>query len=248
MKEELMSLSFLFEKQPFTSYSLSHGLPLLIVSIIGLGSILAALFFLSSKQKMRLLIALSIIPALGVIFQMVMPVLEGDFNLKDDLPIHICRFAGLVSPIVIWKKNRFWLGILYFWIIIGTLNANITPDIEYGFPHWGYFTYWFIHSFLVILPLYYIIVLKVKINFRDFLNAFWVGNIFLLMTLGINFLLNSNYMYSRHKPPVASLLDLLGPWPTYLITGQLLAGALFFIAYLPFLFSKLPHGTNENLF
>lgn len=239
-----MDLSFLFEQSKFESYTWAHGIPLMIISIIGLILIITGLRLKSFEDKKKILLSLSVFPALAAIFGMIFPLIEGDFNIQDDLPFHVCRFAALTTPIIIWKNNRFWMGIFYFWILAGTLNANITADVEYGFPHWSYFNYWMIHSFLVLIPIYYVIVLKVKISFSDLKNAFWMANAFLLFTLTVNVLIGSNYMYSRHKPPVASLLDLLGPWPTYLITGQLLAGVLFFILYLPFYFRKIPHGVG----
>ena len=240
-------MDFLFtESQPFESYSAFHWWPLIIVSTIGCILIYYAKRYYSEVQQWRLLYYLSIIPAFTAIMGLIMPCIEGDFNIQEDLPLHICRFVALAAPIAILKQNRFWMGIFYFWILAGTLNANITPDVEYNFPHWTYFSYWLEHSFLVILPIYYVLVLKIRIQVQDLKNAFWMANAFLVMTLLVNWMIGSNYMYSRHKPPVASLLDILGPWPIYLISGQLLAGVLFFIVYLPFFFRKIPHGTDQS--
>ena len=200
------------------------------------------------KNKIRILFVLSLIPAQATIFNIIFPLIEGDFNFYEDLPFHVCRFAALIAPWVIWKENKFWMGILYFWILAGTLNANITPDVQYGFPHWTYFEYWLLHSFLVILPLYYVIVLKVRIEFRDLKNAFWAANVFLIVTLLINISIGSNYMYTKAKPPVPSLLDMLGPWPVYLISGQLLAGILFLLLYLPFYWIKIRSNRKERAF
>jgi len=36
-----------------------------------------------------------------------------------------------------------------------------------------------------------------------------------------------NYMFLRHKPPRSSLLDLMGPWPWYIVAGAVLAVAMF---------------------
>jgi hypothetical integral membrane protein (TIGR02206 family) len=222
----------------FVAFSISHYLPLVTISIIGVLIIFRGLSYASWEDKKRLLLLISFIPAFAILFNSGMRICESHFNIKEDLPLHICRFVALIAPLVIWKMNRFWMGILYFWILAGTLNANITPDLTYDFPHWNYFTYWASHSFLIILPIYYVVVLKEKINLKDLRNAFLMANVFLLFTLSVNVILGSNYMYSREKPAVASLLDFLGPWPIYLISGQLLALTLFFILYLPFFIQK----------
>jgi len=227
-------MDFLFDQAKFHPFGIFHILPLLIVFCIGVIAILIAKYKLQNQGQKNLIFVLSLIPLIGYSFNLIFPTIEGDFNLQDDLPIHVCRVLAVTCPFVIWFDKRYWMGIFYFWILAGTLNANITPDVEYAFPHWSYFNYWMVHSFLIIIPLYYVFVFKMKITLKDLKNAFWMANLFLVITYFINVLLNSNYMYSRGKPPSATILDVMGPWPIYLITGQLLALVLFFVLYLPF--------------
>ncbi len=55
----------------------------------------------------------------------------------------------------------------------------------------------------------------------------------------INLALGSNYLFIMHKPETASLLDVLGPWPWYILSMEALGFVIFFLLYLPWLVKDL---------
>lgn len=233
-----MDNSFLFQENEFKAFSLEHGLPILIIVMIGATAMYFGIKTRDRHKQKRILFILSLFPAFSMVAYIFIQLITGNFTLAEDLPIHICRFVGITAPFVIWFEKRFWLGVFYFWCLVGTSNAVITPDLIWGFPHWNYFVYFILHVFLVLLPIYYTIVMKIRITLRDLWNAFWTANVFLVFTLLVNSILGSNYMFTHHKPPVETLMDSLGPWPWYLVVLQFLALVLFFLVYLPFIFIK----------
>ena len=58
---------------------------------------------------------------------------------------------------------------------------------------------------------------------------------FLVIAFIYNILFDANYFWIMSKPPAGSLLDYMGPWPWYILTGQLVALAHFCIAYFIYL-------------
>ncbi len=226
-----------FTEVPFRAWSMEHLSPVIIAIVIGGVAITWNKKKPRAYQKKSLLI-LSIVPAIALIIYTLMKIVTGAFTIENDLPIHLCRLLALAAPIVYFVDNKFWTGIFYFWITVGTFNAVITPDVKFGFPHWEYLVYFIMHVGLVVLPFYYIFVMNHRITRSDLWNAFWMSNAFLVLTLALNYLIDSNYMFTRHKPEVATLLDVLGPWPWYLLSVQFIGLILFHLVYLPFAITK----------
>ena len=63
-------------------------------------------------------------------------------------------------------------------------------------------------------------------------------NLYALSVGTVNAIMGWNYGYLCHKPYAPSLLDLLGPWPWYLLAIELLALVTFLILYLPWRLKK----------
>ncbi len=230
---------FLFDtSNKFVAYSSMHWYPILYATLFMIVAILIAKFWLNERQKVLFGTALAIIPALCVLSRMMFTSIEGTFTIQEELPFHLCRILAFILPFVIYYKNRKWFGITYFFTMVGTLQALLTPDLPQAAPHYSYASYWILHGVLIYLPIYCIVVFGFRIGKKDFINAFIAGNIYLVLTLILNFALGSNYFYTSHKPPSASLLDFLGPWPWYILSVELLTILLFVIAWVPFMFGK----------
>ncbi|WP_178987663.1 YwaF family protein [Winogradskyella schleiferi] len=161
-----------------------------------------------------------------------------NYNFKTDLPLYLCSLLALLIPIFTYYRKYWMFEILVFWIIGGTLQAVITPDITDGFPSFDYFRYWIIHLGLLAIIFYFIFVFKMKPTLSSVFKSFLALQLYVVIMIGINYLLHSNYFYLNEKPKSASLLDYFGEWPYYILIGQLIIIPLFLLIYLPFHLSK----------
>ena len=141
---------------------------------------------------------------------------------------------ALFLPVAAWNPTRRVNEILYYWVVSGTLQANITPRVEAAFPHIDAFYYWIAHSGLLVYVIYTTVVHRLYPTWRGILRAFVWLNVFAALALVLNLLLDTNYLYLRAKPPTVSLLDYFGPWPWYILVTELAALVMFWLAYLPF--------------
>ena len=62
---------------------------------------------------------------------------------------------------------------------------------------------------------------------------------YVLLVGAVDAATGANYMYMRSKPPIASLFDLMGPWPWYIVGAAVLGMALLFILDAPFRLMRL---------
>jgi hypothetical integral membrane protein (TIGR02206 family) len=217
----------------YKNFTDHHWVPILMLSIFFIVYI-----FIGKKKdesvKWKMLFILSLIPFMSVVSRGIFTWYEGVFTVKEELPLHLCRISALTMPFLIYFRNKKWINIFYFLIMVGTFQAVITADLQYTFPHYSYIIYWVFHISLVWLPVAIIILTGIKPDKSSMIHAFLFGNIYMVLTLVVNFSIESNYFYTRHKPPGGSLLDFFGPWPIYLFVVEGIAIILFLLAYLPF--------------
>lgn len=160
-----------------------------------------------------------------------------NYNFKTDLPLYLCSLMAFFIPAFTYYRKYWVFEILVFWIIGGTLQAVITPDIANGFPSFDYFRYWVVHLGLLSIIFYFIFVLQMRPKLKSILKSFLALQVYVLFMIGLNYLLNANYFYLNEKPKSASVLDYFGEWPYYILVGQLVIIPLFLLIYLPFYLS-----------
>lgn len=125
---------------------------------------------------------------------------------------------------------------MYFLGIGGATQALLTPDAGiYGFPHFRFFQVIISHGAIVTAAIYMTFVDGYR-PYRASLGrvALW-GNIYMVVVGLINWVLGSNYLFIARKPDTPSLIDLLGPWPWYILSLELVALVLCLLLYLPYL-------------
>ena len=227
-----------FTNESFEAYTMEHFLPVILAILLAWGSIRVANKKLTESQKTILGTVLALVPFVCVIGRMTYLLMIGSFDPSLDLPFFMCRFMALILPFVFYTRNRFMLGILYFWVLAGTINAIITPDLLFNFGHWEYNLYWVYHLMLIVTIIYGVFVYKFEIKWRDYWNAVLGTIVFTVFSMGVNFLLKANYNYLSEKPEVASILDYMGPWPWYIAVVYFLMFLLFLLAFLPYLLKK----------
>ena len=220
--------------------SLQHIFPIVFAILFSVVFINYAKRKLNTIQQKNALHLFACLVSLIVILFHTHKISLGYYNVSTDLPLYLCSLLGLLIPIFTYYI-KFWMyEILVFWIIGGTLQAVITPDIELGFPSFDYFRYWVVHLGLLVIIFYATFVFNMRPKLKSVFKSFLALQVYIVIMVIINMLLKANYFYINEKPQSASILDYFGEWPWYIIVVQIIIIPLFLLIYLPF------HLTNKR--
>jgi len=157
-----------------------------------------------------------------------------DSELAYSLPLQLCDVAIFVAAAALWTRRQLLVEVTYFWGLAGTVQALLTPDLPEHFPSYPYFEYYIAHGGVVCAAL--LLVVGMRRHPRPW-AAVWVMALtiaYAALVGALDAVTGANYMYLREKPSAPTLLDLLGPWPLYILAGTGLAVILFAILDAPF--------------
>lgn len=159
----------------------------------------------------------------------------GSWNIQEHIPLHACSVLIWLSGFMLIKKNKTIYEFAYFMGIAGALQALFTPDIGiYGFPHYRFFQTFISHGLLVTAAIYMTTVEGFRPTWKSLLRVIVWMNVYMVVVLGINSLIGSNYLFVSRKPPGPTLLDALPEWPVYLLYIEGLGFVMYLLLYLPF--------------
>jgi hypothetical integral membrane protein (TIGR02206 family) len=172
----------------------------------------------------------------------------GTWTITYHLPLHVCSIMVWLSIYMLLSKNYRIYEFAYFIGIAGALQPLLTPEAGvYGLWHFRALQTLAAHGTLVIAPIY----MTTKEGFRPTLGSLLrvaIGtNIYMIIIHFINLAIGSNYLFTVSKPSTASLLDVLGPWPFYLLSMEAIGFIIFFLLYLPFMVKDMRSKRTETV-
>jgi hypothetical integral membrane protein (TIGR02206 family) len=161
------------------------------------------------------------------------------------LPMQLCDWAMFVIIVALWTGNRRWLELAYFWGIGGTLQAIITPNLQFAFPDVRFISFFVAHCGIVIGIVFLMLIYGFRPTPRGILRTFAWTEVYFVVAFTFDLLTGENYGFLLHKPEAASLLNFLSDWrPLYLLEFHLVAWVFFCLLYFPFALVDLARGRS----
>ena len=158
--------------------------------------------------------------------------------VREYMPLHVCGITVFAVVITLVFRRQTAYEIAYFWGLVGATNAVVTPQLELGYPQYRFFQYFIAHGGIVAAALFATWSLGMRPTARSVLRVFVLLNVLAIVLIGVNLMLESNYMFLCQPPDTKSPFFFL-PWPWYLLFLDGIALVLFYVLFIPFLRRKV---------
>jgi hypothetical integral membrane protein (TIGR02206 family) len=166
-------------------------------------------------------------------FHVVHQVDEG-LSPRGDLPLHLTDAATIAAVIALWRESPLAFELTWFWAGSATLQALLTPDLRQPFPDYRWWWFVIAHAGVVVAAVLMAWGMRRTPRPGAVRRVFaWSLLVTGLAAIGC-LLFDGNYMFLRRKPRDDSLLDVMGPWPWYIVSAAAIALALFWLLDRPF--------------
>jgi hypothetical integral membrane protein (TIGR02206 family) len=183
-------------------------------------------------------------------------VYSGLWSAQTMLPLNICSLLVFASAYLLAARSYPVYEFCYFLGIGAASQVLVNPDLGViQFPHFLFFQTSLAHGLIVIAAVFMTVVERFRPYPKSLLKVALGMNAYLLLMAVVNRWLGGNYLFLARKPDTPTLLDLLGPWPWYILGMEAVGMVIAGILYLPFLVrdrvanrvAVLPAGTPKGL-
>ena len=159
--------------------------------------------------------------------------LTGAQMFPQHIPLELCDASLwlIVASLLTLKPAIF--DVAYYWAIAGATQSLFTPNLVNPTPFLS-IQFFVDHGLIVCATLYLVWSGQAKPRPGSIMRSFVTANIYAVLVGSFDIIFKTNYMFLRSKPPTPSLLDILGPWPWYILVCEVVAFGLFLLLYLPF--------------
>ena len=215
----------------FYAYGASH---LMVLVVFAIGS--AALVWIGRRQTEsqarlfgRVLGALTIaIFSVALLYKLAQP------TISHSVPLQLCDIAELTAAYALWSQRKWASTLVYYWGLPLSSQALITPDLDGpDFPSHSFLTFFALHLLVVWAAIYLTWGCGMRPGWRSYRFAVITTLTWGAFTFAFNTIAGTDYGFLNRKPLNASMLDLLGPWPLYVVIEVVVVGAVWALMTWP---------------
>lgn len=150
------------------------------------------------------------------------------------LPLQLSDLAPYAAAYAVVSGRRWAFALTYYWGLTLSIQALLTPALGGGdFPAPSFLVFFTDHVLVVWIAVLLTWGTGHRPSWHDYRFALVATVVWAVPAQLVNALSGANYGYLDHKPETASLLDVLGPWPWYLLVEAALVVGIWALITLP---------------
>jgi hypothetical integral membrane protein (TIGR02206 family) len=215
-----------FAARQFEAFGWSHGVAVLVFAVVTAALITVGQRYRGSPVERWLSRTLALLFTAFLVPVEVYYLLPWQAGIKYALPLQLCDLAAIAAVWALWTYSSTAFALTYFWGLTLTSQAFISPELTGpDFPSLQFLSFFGIHSLVVWAAAYLVWGVGFRPDWRGYRVAVLVTIGWGLVMFVFNHVAGTNYGFLNRKPLAASLLDLLGPWPWYLLSELILGAA-----------------------
>ena len=215
----------MYAERQFSMYGPSHWAALAVFAI---GSVL--LVWIGRRQSETQARALGRVLAAvtAAIYAAALVYLLSPPTIDRSVPLRLTDLATVTAAYGLWSQRQWAYALTYYWGLVLSSQALISPAFtSRDFPSVQFLAFWGMHLLVVWAAIY----LTWGRGMRPTWHTYWIvvvtTAIWAAVTFTFNWIAGTDYGFLNYKPATATALDVLGPWPFYILTG----GALLVIVW-----------------
>lgn len=160
--------------------------------------------------------------------------LPGNWDIEHSLPLHYSDVMRFITAVALIRGSRWAIAVAYYWGLTLNTQALLTPHgTQLVLSSVNSIFYWGLHIAVLLAPLVLIWGLGHRPTWRHFWWAYALALLWAAVVMPINALLGTNYAFLNRHPEGASVLDLLGSWPVYVLWQIVLVGLVWALMTWP---------------
>jgi hypothetical integral membrane protein (TIGR02206 family) len=150
-----------------------------------------------------------------------------------NLPLQLCDAAVWLSVLACLTGVPWVVEFAWFAGLAGAAMALLTPNLYTPWPTYPAIYFFAAHGGIVISMTTLVLGGGWKFRRAAVWRSFGLLLAYAAVVGLVDLLFGTNYMFLLRKPEAASLLDQMGPWPWYLVSGAATGLLLFWLLWLP---------------
>lgn len=160
--------------------------------------------------------------------------LPGNWHLEHSLPLHFSDALRFIAAIALIWQPRWAVAMIYYGGLTLNTQAILTPHPSFlVWPTIDFAFFWVLHIAVFLTPLALVWGGGHRPTWRGFVLSYAAALGWAALAMVVNAQIGTNYGFLNRPPEGVSFIDVLGPWPAYVVWLAVLTGVVWALMTWP---------------